>query len=44
MGVPVEVASKQGWSPSPEELARLRPHLAREYEIKSLTSCSTCHR
>jgi len=44
MQVPVEVASKQGWSPSSTEVARLRPHLAQEYGIKSLTSCSTCHR
>jgi hypothetical protein len=44
MRVPVEVASKPGWTPSTAELARLRPNLAKEYDLHSLTSCSTCHR
>jgi hypothetical protein len=44
MGVPVEVASKPGWAPSSAELARLRPNLAKDYDLHSLTSCSTCHR
>ncbi len=44
MRVPVEVASKPGWEPSSAELARLRPNLAKAYDIQSLTSCSTCHR
>jgi hypothetical protein len=44
MGVPVEVAGKPGWTPSSAEVARLRPRLAKEYDLKSLTSCSTCHR
>jgi len=44
MRVPVEVAAKPGWTPSPVELARLRPKLAKDYDLHSLTSCSTCHR
>jgi hypothetical protein len=44
MQVPVEVASRPGWTPSPVELARLRPKLAKDYDLHSLTSCSTCHR
>lgn len=44
MGVPVEVAAKPGWTPTRAEVARLRPHLAKEYDLHSLTSCSTCHR
>jgi len=44
MGVPAAVASKPGWAPSAAEVAKLRPRLAKEYDLHSLTSCSTCHR
>ena len=44
MNVPVKVASQPGWTPTSAEQARLRTHLAKEYDLHSLTSCSTCHR
>jgi Cytochrome c7 and related cytochrome c len=44
MGVPVEVARQPGWTPSQAQVAKLRPHLAKEYDLHSLTSCSACHR
>jgi hypothetical protein len=44
MGVPVEVAQDAQWRPSAAEVARLRPSLAKKYDLHSLTSCSTCHR
>jgi hypothetical protein len=44
MQVPVEVAAKPGWTPSSDQRARLRTHLAKDYDLHSLTSCSTCHR
>ena len=44
MGVSPEEAKRPGWTPTSAEVARLRPHLAKEYDLHSLTSCSTCHR
>jgi hypothetical protein len=32
------------WSPSPAEQAELGPKLAREYDVRRLIHCSTCHR
>jgi len=44
MSVPVKVAQQKGWTPTSAEQARLRTHLAKAYNLQSLTSCSTCHR
>ena len=44
-GVPLPAgASGEHWSPSGADVTRLQAKLAHEYNIKSLTSCSTCHR
>jgi hypothetical protein len=37
-------ASNPHWEPSGQDVARLQAKLAKDYELKSLTSCSTCHR
>jgi hypothetical protein len=37
-------ASNPHWEPSAQDIAKLQAKLAKDYELKSLTSCSTCHR
>jgi hypothetical protein len=37
-------ASNPHWEPSAQDVAKLQAKLAKDYELKSLTSCSTCHR
>jgi hypothetical protein len=37
-------AANPHWEPSGQDVARLQAKLAKDYELKSLTSCSTCHR
>ena len=37
-------ASNPHWEPSAQDVAQLQAKLAKDYELKSLTSCSTCHR
>jgi hypothetical protein len=37
-------ASNPHWEPSAADAARLQAKLAKDYQLKSLTSCSTCHR
>ncbi|HEY0511969.1 MAG TPA: cytochrome c3 family protein [Thermoanaerobaculia bacterium] len=37
-------ASNARWEPSAGDVARLQAKLAKEYDLHSLTSCSTCHR
>ena len=37
-------ASNPHWEPSGADVAALQAKLAKEYSVKSLTSCSTCHR
>jgi hypothetical protein len=34
----------KGWEPSGADIARLQAKLAKDYDLHSLTSCSTCHR
>lgn len=37
-------AAEPGWRPSTRDVRALRASLVKEYNIQSLTSCSTCHR
>ena len=37
-------AANLALEPSAADVARLQAKLAKDYELKSLTSCSTCHR
>jgi hypothetical protein len=37
-------ASNPHWEPSGQDVARLQAKLAKDYDLHSLTSCSTCHR
>lgn len=43
---PKEEVFNLNWQPpaDPEQAKLLRAHLVQEYNVKSLTSCSTCHR
>jgi hypothetical protein len=48
-GVPLPAHASSGepghaWTPSTADVARLQAKLAKDYGVKSLTSCSTCHR
>ena len=44
MPSPREASNNPHWEPSAADVARLQTKLAKDYELKSLTSCSTCHR
>jgi len=44
MPSPREAANNPHWEPSAADAARLQAKLAKDYQLKSLTSCSTCHR
>ena len=44
MPSPREAANNPHWEPSAKDVAGLQAKLAKDYELKSLTSCSTCHR
>jgi len=37
-------ASDREWTPSAEDVTRLHAKYAKQYNVRSLTSCSTCHR
>ena len=39
-----EEAADPHWSPSAQDVAQLQKKLASDYQLHSLTSCSTCHR
>jgi hypothetical protein len=44
MQPPAGAASNPHWAPSGADVTRLQAKLAKEYDLHSLTSCSTCHR
>jgi len=44
MQPPARQASDPEWSPSADDVRRLHEKLAKDYDLQSLTSCSTCHR
>jgi hypothetical protein len=44
MQPPAQHASDPEWSPSADDVRRLHAKLAKDYDVQSLTSCSTCHR
>jgi hypothetical protein len=44
MQPPAGAASNPHWEPGAADVARLQAKLAKEYDLHSLTSCSTCHR
>jgi hypothetical protein len=44
MPSPREASNNPHWEPSAKDVAQLQAKLAKDYELKSLTSCSTCHR
>jgi hypothetical protein len=44
LGVPEDKLKEAGWSPSAADVTRMQANLAKDYNLQSLTSCSTCHR
>jgi hypothetical protein len=44
MPSPREASNNPHWEPSTADVTRLQTKLAKDYQLKSLTSCSTCHR
>jgi len=41
---PPDRITAMGWAPDPATWPRLRARLARDYHVRSLTRCTTCHR
>jgi hypothetical protein len=44
LGVSEDKLKEAGWSPSAADVTRMQANLAKDYNLQSLTSCSTCHR
>jgi hypothetical protein len=44
LGVSPDKLREAGWAPSTVDVARMQRNLAKDYDLHSLTSCSTCHR
>jgi hypothetical protein len=42
--LPPEAATDKEWKPSAADVQALRARLVKEYNVQSLTNCSTCHR